>query len=455
MKVQQTLAPATLSSHPVNAGQLHAGKGMLSQLSNWLAGRPAQALSAQEGRATLAVFLIIAFCFNALPPNFTFSGTTEASADGSLINQFFWFGMLLLALSAVINTARSASGLYVKAMPLLALCLLLVASSLWSLAPAISLRRAILECIVVGSILVNVASLQRAEQAFIILYRVAAITLVFELVMLLRANGFDETGLFRGIHTQKNVLGLVGAVAVLCGVWVRKSGGLRSLHWNTAYLVGWLALLVLSRSKTSLALILVAPAIALGLQKFARSLKGGVGVPLLGFLALAYSVFAVAFISGVDVGSGIEHWVHRLGFTGRDDIWQFLTARFLEHPWLGHGYGGFWDIGPAAPNVRYGTGFIPMINQAHNGYLDLLLALGLTGLVAYLCVFAGFLFCLSSAERKAQQGSLALCWTLVVFSLLHNFTETTLLRGYSLVWVVQLIAMAITYRLAHEARRSA
>ncbi|MBL8485000.1 MAG: hypothetical protein JNJ60_22580 [Rhodocyclaceae bacterium] len=45
-----------------------------------------------------------------------------------------------------------------------------------------------------------------------------------------------------------------------------------------------------------------------------------------------------------------------------------------------------------------------------------------------------------------------LCWTLVVFSLLHNLTESSLLRGFVWVWLLQLIAMAITYRMAHETR---
>ncbi len=451
----QTLLTPPCRSNPVNTRQLHSGKGMFDRFSNWLAGSPAQVLSAQETRATVAVFLIIAFCFNALPPTFTFDGMSVAGNDGSPFNQFFWVGMLLLSITTIINTSRSLSGIYVKAMPLLVLCLLLVVSSLWSLAPAISLRRAILECIVIVSILANVASLQRAEHAFVILYRVASITLAFEFFMLFRANGFDEGGLFRGIHTHKNVVGYVAAIAILTGVWVRKSCLLRSANWNSAYLLGWLVLLVISRSKTSLALTLAAPAIALGLRFFARSFSVGVGIPLLGIFGLAYGVFAVAFISGVDVGGGFEYWVHRLGFTGRDDIWQFLVARFLEHPWLGHGYGGFWDIGPTSPSVRYGTGFIPMLNQAHNGYLDLLLGLGATGVVACVGVLVGFLFCLSTAERQSRSGLLALCWTLVVFAILHNFTETSLLRGYLLVWVVQLIAMAITYRMAVEVRRTA
>jgi exopolysaccharide production protein ExoQ len=104
--------------------------------------------------------------------------------------------------------------------------------------------------------------------------------------------------------------------------------------------------------------------------------------------------------------------------------------------------------------VRYGIGFITQINQAHNGYLDLLLAVGVAGLVAYVGVVIGFIHCLSVAEHQSQNRTLALCWVFFIFSLLHNITESTLLRGYSPVWVMQLIAMAITYRMAHEAKGS-
>lgn len=426
---------------------------MFNKLADWLTGKPKKPLSTYECIASIALFLIIMSCFNALPPAFSFDGAAESSSDGSLFNQVFWIGMLLISISSALNAPRATSGIYVKAMPLLIFCVLLVISALWSLAPAISLRRAILECIVVGSILVNIASLQRAEHAFVIVYRAAFVTLVFECAMLLRANGFDTDGFFRGIHTQKNVLGLVGAISIIVGFWIRQSGMFRAKHWNTAYLLTWVALLVLSRSKTSLALTLVAPAIALGLRKLARRMGVGVGVPLLVFFVVLYGAFSVVFIAGVDVGNEIERLIHRIGFTGRDDIWQFLIARFMERPWMGHGYGGFWDIGPAAPNLRYGTGFIPMINQAHNGYIDLLLALGVVGFIAYIWVFISYLFCFSFAEREKQHGILSLCWTLIVFSFIHNLTETSLVRGYALVWISQLLAMAITYRLADEARR--
>jgi exopolysaccharide production protein ExoQ len=420
---------------------------MIASIAKKIIGLSEQSLSAQQSRAIIVLFLIMAFCFNILPPSFTFNGVTTMNAEGSIFNQIFWLGVLLFSASIFVNKSNVVIGTYVSATPLLIFCLLLLVSSLWSLAPPITFRRSILESIVIVTILANVASLKKCEQAFIIIYRVAALTLVFELIMLLRANGFDEEGFFRGIHTQKNVLGLIAAISIITGVWMRRSKLLKTVHWNTLYLVLWVVLLIISRSKTSLALTIVAPLIALSLSKTRR-----VGLTLLIIFGLLYTGFAITFISGVDVAREIERGIHSIGFTGRDDIWQFLIARFLERPWLGYGYGGFWDIGENSPNIRYGTGFIPMINQAHNGYLDLLLALGWVGFISYIMVFIGFVFCLSTAMQRSQSNLIAVSWSLIVFSILHNFTESTLLRGYALVWVVQLIAMAVIYRVAHESR---
>lgn len=421
---------------------------MIGNLANKLVGASKPTLNSQESRAVVTLFLILAFCFNSLPPSFTYGGALSVGNDGSLTNQLFWIGILLLSFTVIINSPNSARGTYIKAFPLLMFCLLLIISSLWSLAPAISFRRSILETIIIGCLLINVASLQKAEQVFIILYRVAAITLLFEIVMLFRANGFDEVGLFRGIHTQKNVLGLVAAISIITGLWIRKSGFLKSTHWNSIYLLTWFGLLVISQSKTSLSLTLIAPIVAFFLRKLGRR----VGLTLLIIFVIAYSIYAVAFIAGVDVPRVIGGWIHQIGFTGRDDIWQFLIGQYLERPWLGYGYGGFWDIGMASPNVRFGTGFIPMINQAHNGYLDLLLSVGVVGFLAYLFVFTVFLFNYSAAENQSQKKLLFLILTYISFSFLHNFTETSLLRGYALVWIVQVLCMTVIYRMAQEAQ---
>lgn len=422
---------------------------MLNNLAYWLAGRPNQALSVYETRAIFSLFFIIAYSFNGLPPNFFFSGVSEAGQDGSFLNQIFWITIFLFVVLSSQNIRKRSNSIFYTALPLLTLCLVLFVSSLWSLAPDITLRRAILQCIVIASVLLSINALQHSGQIFSIVYCVASFTLLFDFVMVFRANGFDESGLFRGIHPHKNVVGYIGAFSIITAVWLRRTGALQALHWNSLFLIGWTVLLVLSKSKTSLALTVIAPLFAIGLWRLSRSLKVSIGVLMVIMLCVAYCIFAIAFIAGFDVAGGVENWIHQIGFTGRDDIWQFLIARFLESPWLGHGYGGFWDIGQNSPSLRYGTGIIPTLNQAHNGYLDLLLGLGVLGVGAYLFVLMSFFYRLATAKRDHDR-VLLLCWILFVFSLLHNLTESSILRGYALVWIFQVIALAITYRLAYE-----
>lgn len=425
----------------------------MNKLVGWLVGRPSDTFESSKKMAALIVFLIVAYCFNVLPPDFSFDGISRGGAEGSLYNQVFWGALMLMSLPSVLGRSKVHWGVYVHAMPLLILCTFFLLSAIWSLDPAISFRRAVLEFMVVGCVLVNVASLERAEQAFVILYRVASITLCLELVMLFRENGFDEFGLFRGIHSHKNVLGLVSVIAIFSGFWVRSGDFDVSRRWVAIYLILWFVLLVLSQSKTSLGLLIAIPLFAISIRRWSAKIGVGIGAPLVVIIAIGYCFVAIGVIAGFDVGGGVEDWISSVGFTGRDHIWHFLIARILEAPWLGYGYGGFWDIGPDAPNVKYGTGYMPMINQAHNGYLDILLAGGMLGLAGYLLVLAAFVRSLSLAERTVKNSVLGLGWIFVTFSFFHNFTESSALRGYALVWVIQLLAMAVTYRLAHEASK--
>ncbi|HEY1056780.1 MAG TPA: O-antigen ligase family protein [Emticicia sp.] len=400
----------------------------------------------------VSLFLMVAYSFNILPPSFSlYVGGGLTSEDiNPLFNKFFWLASILMTLPLWLQgSSHAMRSIYFRAFPLIVLTFLLLISTLWSLSPIDTARRSILELFVIFTVLSNVAGLRKLEDLFVIVYKVAAITLFFEIFMLFKANGFDEMGFFRGVHTQKNVLGLLAAISILFGIFVRLNALAKSKFLNNLYLLLWLMLLWLSKSKTSLGLVVISPILAMLIID-----KGRIGITLYVSFLVIYCAITIAIILGVDVSQSINQYIHKVGFTGRDDIWQFLFGRFLDRPWLGHGYGGFWDIGPMAPNIRYGTGFIPFINQAHNGYLDLLLALGLVGFTLYLFVLFGVILCIRSANNHPQKNILTFSWVLIVFSLLHNFTETTLLRGYSTVWIVQLMAMAIIYRMSYESALS-
>lgn len=70
-------------------------------------------------------------------------------------------------------------------------------------------------------------------------------------------------------------------------------------------------------------------------------------------------------------------------FTGRVFIWNFIVGKILENPILGHGAGQF-----RSTFVNAGTEFLKnvgfQVGSTHNGFLDLVYSLGITGLILYL-----------------------------------------------------------------------
>ena len=103
--------------------------------------------------------------------------------------------------------------------------------------------------------------------------------------------------------------------------------------------------------------------------------------------------------------------------TGRTSLWAVLVPLFERHPTIGYGFGAFWtpDVSALASGVK----------EAHNGYLSVLLDLGVVGL-AFTAMF------LLSVARKSQKalardpdwGIFCLCFLLM--TLVHNVSESSL-----------------------------
>jgi len=101
--------------------------------------------------------------------------------------------------------------------------------------------------------------------------------------------------------------------------------------------------------------------------------------------------------------------------TGRTDIWEYLIPYAMDKIILGHGYGGFWTDAHRAASSSH----------AHNGYLDIILDLGLVGLA----LFSLYLLqCCRYSQRIMMQdfewGSL--CLTILIIMLVHNIGESSL-----------------------------
>jgi O-antigen ligase len=262
-----------------------------------------------------------------------------------------------------------------------------------------------------------------------------------------------------GVATQKNSLARLCLISAFFLIWTimrawpkRKSFGvMKRIRADFAILL--VSLYVLkgpgnTYSATSLATLVLGVAMYILLLSVRKhGLKAGSSVV---GMVIAIGVFCgLAFpILG---GSGSSGFLALLGrdatFTGRTEIWQAILPVALRNPIFGVGFGSFW----IAPPISYSLSI--MVNESHNGYLDVFVELGLVGLILFLV----FLLCFYRDARKAlaydfQWASFGLCMLLII--VIHNITESSFLRPTNHMGAV-MIFLAMLVRQLHRAKATA
>ena len=139
-------------------------------------------------------------------------------------------------------------------------------------------------------------------------------------------------------------------------------------------------------------------------------------------------------------------------FTGRTELWTVLLEKARVHPWLGYGYGAFWRgaTGMSGEVQEALHGWYPI--HAHNGFLDIVLELGILGLIIFvlpLGIYGYRVF----AWAIVQRSPLSL-WPLVylLFFILSNLAESALVRQNSIYWALY-IATVMTLQISTEKLR--
>ena len=123
--------------------------------------------------------------------------------------------------------------------------------------------------------------------------------------------------------------------------------------------------------------------------------------------------------------------------TGRFDLWNAALLSISKRPWLGYGFSAFWrGMEGESGSLQLTVGWTTPLVQGHNGFIDLMLHLGALGLaiftVGYLVVWRRALGFLSRVPGPLP---VWLC-TYLVFMLLYNLTESSLLTQHSIWWVL-------------------
>ena len=242
-----------------------------------------------------------------------------------------------------------------------------------------------------------------------------------------------ETPMFTGVALHKNTLGQVCLLTGIYFCWSllykpgvrQKLGGPLRLPTEVVFLAMITWLMSIADSATSLVSLVVAICVlAVGrLGRFTKAPRQLFTVSVVTILLV--SVLQTTF----DIkGSVIEMVGRRPDLTTRVPMWEDLLAAAPD-PVVGAGYDIFWntEAGRAA-SERWEVG------QAHNGYLELYLSLGVVGLVILAGGILSGLFQIRrdlTGDYAAAVLKLAIVPTVVVY----NWTEATF-SGVSNMWLI-------------------
>ncbi|WP_156023933.1 O-antigen ligase family protein [Thioclava indica] len=284
-----------------------------------------------------------------------------------------------------------------RTLPMFMLALLAFTSTFWSIAPSITLRRAI--ALMAAMLLAYLLAIRFTPRQLLVLFSsILGACLGLSLIagMLAPQIAFmpDDTGL-RGIYTHKNVLGWAASLAFILALGLMADAGGRLFRRGVALLLASIACLVLSQSSTSL----LAAITGLTLFGFYTLLqrKRGLARALLVLVALQLAALCLLFL-GEFLVPVLESLGRDTTLTGRVPLWHLVDGYIGQRPWQGYGYGAFWSAAnPAKYVIEETLQWIPP--HAHNGYRDMLLNFGVPGLVLLMLTIA----------RAIRRGGVLLC----------------------------------------------
>jgi exopolysaccharide production protein ExoQ len=376
----------------------------------------------------IAIFGVGAFVILGALQSVLASGA-DMAADGDRRYEAI-LALVYLSVFAIgfIHFRRTLYGV-LRTPALVALLSLAFLSAAWAQHPMEVLRRtgglagATLFGVVLGCRLTPTEQLRMLRWIFRI---AAAASLTF--VIALPQHGIMSAvspGAWRGVFEHKNGLGGAMALAILVE-WLLPTQAILSKISKAVWLALYSLLLVFSDSVTAVIAIVLALAVLYAFRIFRRQYR--LPLPALGLGALAVAGFFLANPDAITTAAGRSSDI-----TGRTELWYWVVQMIRSRPWLGYGFSGFWRGGSSEyAYIERVIGWSPM--YSHNGYLELLLSLGVAGLLLFSwLVVTGLRRAVKQANEAESSADL---WPLafILYFLFHNLGECTILWQNCLEW---------------------
>lgn len=380
----------------------------------------------------------------------TASMTAASLEEGNSTDRIVYFGLMLLALIILTSRSFNWARFFSLNPALTALICYALVSVAWSDFTLIAFKRWFRDLGNYLALLVVLSDPRPLDALRIMLRRLGYLFVPLSILLIKyypqlgkRYEFWTGESHFVGATTSKNMLGVGCLVCGLFFFWDtvlrwrnRKSRRTkRVILVNAAFFGMTLWLLHLSSSATSTVCLVMGCAVILAANSKAsrrnpRRLEILIPSGICLYLVLAFGL-------GIDINALVTGAVGRDStFTGRTNIWHAVLSQHTN-PLLGTGYESFW-LGPRLERVWQLAGHY---NEAHNGYLEVYLNLGIVGLMllGWLLADSYRSICRRRTCYPPGYGSLALAlWTIVLF---YNVTEAAFKA--QLIWIVFLLTAIV------------
>jgi exopolysaccharide production protein ExoQ len=277
------------------------------------------------------------------------------------------------------GTRESRIARFNRLLPLGVASLLLI-SVLWSVDPRVTLTQgAAYFFVVLGAI-----GIAEALDCDVLMDLVASISGLCAVASVVQFFMFPEPDvLFRGIFAQKNLLGQAMAVGVLTAL---HGMGIRGGRRFRCICIIALCTCVAFMSKSATSILTIAVFFCLYILRRIY-LKGSTGRTISIYLGLGSIPIVIFLITDPDLIFDLMGKDSSL--TGRSLIWPYVIDQISEKPLLGWGYSAFWSsVNPLAWQISKAVAgdnwWIMIIPNAHNGMLEMLLAIGFLGTLFFI-----------------------------------------------------------------------
>lgn len=380
--------------------------------------------------ATIVFPLIIATCS---------PGDAACLLEARPESKIFWPSLALISL---IWAARNYSRLSFPPVIVWLFAYLAFAglSVTWAFKPEISFIRFAQQAMIIAAIVVPAMLASRNADLMRGLFICFAIAAILNLIFVFIRPPIDfkyATWGYPGYFAGKNYLGEFAVVALLLSIHEAFYPGLRRMLGIAVAIIA-IALLILSNSKTSMGLVVLAPGLATATLLIRRKTRLSpatilFSIPVCWYIFSTVTGFTVYRLSNILYGDPT--------FTGRSIIWEYIKTEIAHRPLLGWGYQSFWLVGPDAPSIVNAPGWVKDMPNAHNGYLDTQVEMGYAG---YALLLAFIIATLHAIGRLADQAP-ARAWlvlSLAVHILITNGLESLWMRGFEMLWIVFVILAA-------------